>query len=491
MKMFRTRCWAVLAALLLVVVGCSPTPMRLDRLPEVGVESSFKPVAPEQWHLANGMTVLYLRDRELPLVRGNLFLAGGALWEPADKPGVITAIGDQMRQGGAGARSADELDRALEVLSASIGSSFGNEYGNVSFSCLVSDLDEVFEMFADVVRRPRFEGGRLALWKGQALESIRRRSDDAGTVAGITFNQLLYGASPYARYLTQAEVQRISRADLTAEHRRAVRPDHSILFITGDVDRARVEELITRHLGDWVMAGLPRPVPPPVDAAPRPGVYFVELPFVQATIYLGHLSVPRLTPDYPAIDGFNEIFGAGGFGSLLMRKIRAELGLAYGIYGSIVPGPVRGRNVVAVQTKGESAGQALVETLNLLVGMQLEPVEAERIAEMQRSIRNSFVFKFDAPDDVLTRRASQMFLGYPTDYDETYLPRIGAVTPEDVRAVAERRWSLAEMVVTVVGDQRAYEALTAAAAAPSWPLPSRTVTRIEFDEVPRLPPTTP
>jgi hypothetical protein len=55
-----------------------------------------------------------LKTANLPLVRGKLFIRGGALWGPDSPRGVVGAMGDQMRQGGAGVRSADALDLELE-----------------------------------------------------------------------------------------------------------------------------------------------------------------------------------------------------------------------------------------------------------------------------------------------------------------------------------------------------------------------------------------
>jgi len=223
-----TRYLPTLAALLaLTLAGCSTeflsgSQASSNRADEV---AQFKPIQPEEWRLENGLRVIYLKDDELPVVRGRLFIRGGSLWGPQSPVGGVGAMGDQMRQGGAGELSADALDQKLEELAASVSSSFSSEFGGVSFSCLTADLDEVFPIFADVALRPRFEGDRLALWKGQSLESIRRRREDPQTVTSIAFTQLLYGESPYGRVSVERDITSISRELLVSLHQRFVKPD--------------------------------------------------------------------------------------------------------------------------------------------------------------------------------------------------------------------------------------------------------------------------
>lgn len=449
-------------AVIVGISGCAGHGLRSsDSLPTVG-EVGYMSPSPERWTTSNGVDVLFLPDDEIPMVRGTLMVRAGGLWEASDQVGSSAALAHLMRSGGAGGRSADELDRDLEKLSAAIGAASGAESFTFSFNCLSADFETVLGILSDVVLRPRFEESRLNLWKGQSLEAVRRRTDEPNTVAGLALGELLYGWGPYGRYPLESDVRSVSRAMLRDLHREMIVPDGAILAVTGAASRQHVEELLERYLGGWFATGRAPRVPPPVEHEPRPAIYHVALPVVQSTIYIGQLGVPRLTEDYIAIEGFNELFGASGFGSMLMQKIRTELGLAYSLFGAILPGPVKGRNIIAVQTKAESAGTALVETLKVLQQVRTTEVPPEKLVEAKRSIANSFIFRFDDVDELLNRRALQTYLDYPVDYDTTYLPRVAALTPADIRQVGMRRWDPARLVIVVVGDRKAYAAVEAA-----------------------------
>lgn len=446
-------------------------------------EASFRPIKPESWQLSNGLTVLFLKDDELPVIRGRLFLRGGELWNNAHAPaGIVSAMGTEMRQGGAGSRSADQLDFDLEKLSASVTSSFGAEWGSVGFACLSQDLNKVFPIFVDVALQPRFEKDRLNLWKGLALDGIQRRREDPGTVAGIAFQQLLYGTTPYGRVTLSKDVEAINRQELQQLHKYFVRPNGAILAITGKADRQQIERMVQDHFGTWEKRSEELASPPAVDFKPTPGIYFVELPFAQSTVQMGQLGLPRLTPDYMAIDLFNEVFGSGGFGSLLMKRIRTELGLSYGIFGGIAPGVVKGMNFIQLQTKAQSTAEAIAESMRVLQGVQRTPVENALVLEKRHSITNSFVFNFESSEAVISRAAHHMLLSYPEDFDDTYLAKLKALTPMDIKTVASERWNLSDFVIVVVGNNDAYTDVARMMSTPPDVLKGFELRRFKFGE---------
>jgi zinc protease len=473
-----------LAIVTTVTFGCASltghvAPVERTRADEV---ADFRPVRPDRWTLPNGLQVIFLKDPELPVVKGRLFLRAGALWADRYPIGTTSAMGDGMRMGGAGELSADALDKELDKLAAGISSSFSAEFGGVTFSCLSADVDRVFELFSDVTLRPRFDSERLALWKGQSLEGIRRRVEDPSTVASIAFTQIAYGESPYGRVSTSRDISSITRSDMIELHQRFVRPDGAILVVTGDIDRSNVEALATKYFGAWKPRGSVMPPPPEIKDEPKPGVYFITLPFQQASVKLGHLGVPRFTPDYPDIDVFNEIFGSAGFGSRLMKRVRTELGLTYGVSGAIVPGLVKGTNYVFLQTKANSVGAAIDESIEVLEQLQQNEPRGEELSERKEAIANSYIFNFSSADDIAGRVARQELLQYPSDYDQTYLPKIESVTARAVSEVARNRWNPAKLLIVIVGNEQAYANLETERAKPESAIRSLPVSKLRFNE---------
>ncbi len=471
----------VVAACSGIFLGCS-SGSRISPADFKEGEVFFDAPKPKEWRLKNGLTVLYLEDNELPIVYGTLYLPGGTYWQSQDEMGMASAMGSQMRDGGAGNYSPSELDMQLDKLAAGISSSFSQESGSVSFSSLDRDLDQVFSMFADVVLRPKFQKERLDIWKGNTIDSIKRRIENPDEVAQIAYLQLSFGDSVFGRVSTAKDIEKISRADLLKMYSKFVKPGKALLTIGGKISEEKLNELLAKHLNKWNG----EPELPPISKTlqdPKPGIYFVSLPVTQSNILIGHLGVPRLTPDYPAIDAFNEIFGSSGFGlSRLFNRIRTDLGLAYSVYGAIRTGLVKGTNIIMVQTKSQSTDVAIIESINVLTTLQKETVPPTELDEVRRSVENSFVFNFDSPSEILSRRASIKLLGFPDDFDETYLPKLREVTVGDVQSVAVRRWDLSKFVVVVVGNEDAYDRLSVRLRDDPGPLAGLSLQKVKFDQ---------
>ena len=130
--------------------------MTFGELDEVTLE-------PERVELSNGMVVYLLEDTSLPLIEGFAYVRAPSLYDPEGKVGLAAMTADLLRTGGAGERSADEVDETLEFLAASVEGSASNNSATVSFSALSDNVDEVLEVFGDVLQRPQFAEERLEL----------------------------------------------------------------------------------------------------------------------------------------------------------------------------------------------------------------------------------------------------------------------------------------------------------------------------------------
>ncbi len=442
----------------------------------------YDPPKADRWYLSNGIEVVFIPNEEIPVIEGTLYIPQGSLGLPEYSAAVLGAAGVQMRAGGAGNWGPEELDLELEKLSATVGSGIGSEYSSVSFGGLVTDADKILEIAQAVLLAPKFDPERLNLWKRQGIEGIRRRTEDSSTVASLAFGELLFGRSVYGKILVSADIEAVDRVDLLKVHRKIFNPKGAKIALSGALTRDQAATLMERYFGHWHGSATELPAPPPVDFTPQPGIYFIDLPFEQSVILMGEQGVPRLTPDYIAIEAFNDIFGTGGFGSRLFQEIRVQRGLAYSAYGAIAPGVVKGKNAISIQTKTESTVEATAVALGVLKELQAKAVSEEKLAETKRSIENAFVFKFASQSSLVDRYVLLDLLKYPADYDLTYLPKLRALNVGDIQQVAMDRWHPDQLVILVVGKTQAGQLLEAATKDPKSALYGLSFHRKTFKE---------
>jgi predicted Zn-dependent peptidase len=418
---------------------------------------TFEPPEVERLVTDNGIIVYLLEDHELPLLDARAWFEAGSIHDPDDKVGLSGVTGTVHRTGGTEAMTGDELDEELEFMAASIETGIGQEAATSSLSCLSRDSDRAFELWADVLRNPAFRQEKIDLAKNQIAEGLRRMNDDPMEVCRREFRFLVMGRdNPWVRVTTQEDLDNIAQEDMFALHGRFFHPNNMRLAIAGDFERDEMLALIEKNFGDWERGDLDIPEPPPVPDDVEPGIYFIHRPDLnQANVRLGHLGAQRHNPDHHELKVMNFIYGTSGFTSELMREVRSNRGLTYGIGGAVTEDTERGFYYVATFTKNETVGEIVDVILDVTSGFQAEPPSAEQVRLAQESEANSFVFRFSSSMSIAAREAALELQGYPDDYLETYLSQIQAVTAGDVQRVAREHIDLDDLVILIVGTEEA------------------------------------
>lgn len=440
--------------------------------------TQFVPSEPEQWDLKNGVKVFFARDEQSPLITASLTIAGGSLTDTADSWGVSGMMGSLLSAGGTASYLPDELDKFLEQRSIGIKSGVGLEYGSISLSCLAQQIGEALPVYKEVIFRPRFDDQRLRLAQLKSLEGIKRRKDEASSIAVIAGEELIYGDSPFGRISTSASVMRITREALLKRYQGWLRSTGAIFTISGPISSEDAKEIVSDLFEGWnAGSGLQASRGPsdeavktdqdgPLPTLPEPqsvGIYFVPANFDQAFVLVMQRGLSRHTEDQYRVDAFNELLGGGG-SSRVYREVRTRRGLAYDTGGGMSTGLVRGKNILYAQTKNETAGEAVEALIGTLNGLKKEVVSEDELGDHLRSIVNSFIFANETPRKVMERKASLRLLGFPDDYDRSYTERIRGIVGSELPAFVERSWPNDKWLVVVVGKGAALKSVEASQA---------------------------
>jgi zinc protease len=419
---------------------------------------AFSPQEPRRIELPNGMVIFLQEDHELPLIDGTARIRGGSRSEPANKVGLIEIYGEVWRTGGTKAQTGDQLDDYLEIRAAKVETGSIVDSTTIGWSCLKGDFDDVFKVFADLLREPEFREDKVDLAQREFFDAISRRNDEVGGIAARESAKLAYGAqNPYARVAEYKTVAAVTRQDLLDWHHAHVHPNNIILGVVGDFDSAAMEAKLRQAFGAWPKG--PTIKKEEIQFQPaKPGYYAISKEDVnQSSIRMVELGIRRDNPDYYAVQVFNEAFG-GGFSSRLFRKIRTEKGLAYGVGGGIGsafdhPGILR----LSMGTKSQSTVESIQALDAEMDDLAKHPIGDDEIQRAKDSILNSFVFNFDSPEKVLRERMAYEFYGYPADFLEKYRAGVEKVGKADVARVAAKYLHKDQLAVLVVGNTTEFD----------------------------------
>jgi predicted Zn-dependent peptidase/outer membrane lipoprotein-sorting protein len=409
--------------------------------------------------LPNGMIVFLAEDHQLPMVGLSAKIRTGSVFEPADKVGIASITGMVMRTGGAGNRTGDQIDEELEKLGASVETYIGGTEGDASMSVLKEDVDKGLSILADILMDPKFDQDKIDLAKVQQKSGISRRNDQVGGIAAREFDKLIYGAqSPYARVPEYATIDNIKREDLVEFHRKYFHPNLVIMGVWGDFNTKDMLQKIRKAFASWKPEKVEGLEFPKVDYKYHSSVNLVKKDDVnQANIYLGHIGGFMNDPDYPAVSLMNNIFG-GSFASRLFVKVRSEEGLAYHVSGAYnFDFAYPDAFYVLCQTKSQSTVKAINFMIDEIKRLTQEEVTDEELNRSKEYYLNSFAFRFDTKDKVVSRLMTYEYYGFPLDFTQTTRDKIEKVTKADILRAAKSHLHPDQLVILAVGKSQDFD----------------------------------
>ena len=424
------------------------TPSAVDRARGVPATASFPDLkfpALQRATLKNGTTVILAERREIPVVQMSYQFAGGYSADPAGKPGTASFTMSLLDEGAGDLTALAFADRA-ETLGANIGASAGLDSSSAYLSALRTNLDPSVALFADMLRRPRFEQAEIDRVKSQWIAGIKQeKAQPAGIVQrvlpGLVFGETHPYGSPRTGSGTEAAIGALTRADLQAFHAASVRPQGATLVVVGDTTLAEIVPVLERHFGDWSASGNAGAsvALPPVAQQRKPRVFLIDQPgAVQANIFAAQLAPSSKDPAALAFDMANMVIG-GDFTARLNMNLREDKHWSYGARSSA-------GNSVGPRLWSASAPVQIDKTAESVAEIQREIAEfaggkrgasADEVARMQKIMTLSLPGAFETASAVMGTIGSNVLYGRPDDYVFQRKAQIEAMTPAQVDAAAK------------------------------------------------------
>jgi zinc protease len=412
-------------------------------------------VAPVVWQdeLRNGVEVLGIEDREVPLVEFRLRMKGGQLVENPDRVGIANLLAETMIEG-TGSKTPEELETAIDLLGASVNVVAGPESLTIAGTTLARSYAETMALVEEMLLEPRFDPDEFDLARQRVVTTLRQRSASPTALADDVFRRLLYGDHVLAqnRLGDAATVEGITLEDLRAYHAGMLRPADADYLVVGAVDASEVMAALDGIAERWQGPASARPGPPEWDPA-RAGLYFVDVPdAAQSVLRIGYLALAEPDDDFHPANVMNFRLG-GSFTSELNQTLREQRGYTYGIgsdfEGTGFPGPFNIGSSVRSNVTFEALG-----LVKKIVSEHGPSFDAEDLDATQGYLLRADARAFESRGAKLGILAAMSDYGFPADYMLRREQVVRDMTVARIRELADRYLDPQRMVWLVVGDAR-------------------------------------
>jgi zinc protease len=447
--------------LLALLVGCASSrePPAWEKPPPPARDAPVVDAARlHRAELPNGMRVLVLEDPRLPRVEIGVVARRGAGLLAPEQAGLAEFTAELMERG-AGDLDALELAAVVDNLGASMSVSAGWDSMAVGVSGLSRDLDTLFVVLTDVVRRPRFEAEEAERVRAEQLARLEKAKDSPHTLAIRSFQAALYPGHRYGLPIagTPEAVTGLGPVDAREFHARVFTASNTLFFAAGDLEVADILRRVETGFGDWPAGGVPEPGPPPPTPAPAElRIVLVDRPDLgQARIILGHQGISRTDPERLAASLMNTVLGSGGFSSRLLSRVRADEGLTYSISSHFAmrrhPGPF----LVSTFTRVPEVRRVVDLVLFELSRVRSDPPSSEEVVNAQSQTVGNFSLGLETSSAVASSLVDLDVYGLPEDSLDTFRGRIRALTADDTARAARDLVHPERVAILVVGPAEA------------------------------------
>lgn len=444
-------------------IKAEPIPSAFDRniVPALGADPLIN--VPEVWEekLKNGLRLLGIEYKELPLFDFQLEIKGGFLQDDLSKPGVANLTARMLNQG-TKFKTPVELEDAIDNLGARITVYATNESIVLQANCLSSKFNEVYKLAEEILLEPRWDEKEFARLKQETIENIRRNKSNPSVIASSVFQKLIYGDEHiYSHSIlgTEESVNSITLDDLKNYYEKNISPQIASVSFAGNVKKDDVVKTFKSLESKWKEKPVAIKSYPDPKMNDKPLVYFIDFPNAkQSEIRIGHSGPAYTHPEFYKAYVMNYKLG-GSFNGIVNLILREEKGFTYGartdFRGTELPGYFIASAAVQTNATLESAQIFRDEITKYRNG-----ISAEDLNFTKNSLLKSNALRFET---LAALRGMLSFIAkynLPFDYIRNQEKQIQQMTAEEHKMLAQKYLQPDKMIYLIVGDKATqYESL--------------------------------
>jgi zinc protease len=181
--------------------------------------------APFQTVLPNGLKIVVIEDKRLPMVNFRLAFNSGEIFDPKDSLGLTSMVTVLLKEG-TSSRSSKQIAQEIENLGGSISAGASDDNTTISASALSKYSSEILKLMADVTLNPSFPENEIKLAKDNTLQGLDAQRAQPSFLADEAKSRILWGDHPYGVVSpTKDTVSAINRDKIVNFHKQMFIPN--------------------------------------------------------------------------------------------------------------------------------------------------------------------------------------------------------------------------------------------------------------------------
>ncbi len=414
---------------------------------------------PQQFTLANGMTLIVQPDRRSPTAVQMVWVRVGSMDEVDGTSGVAHALEHMMFKGTKDIKPG-EFSRRVAALGGQENAFTTRDYTGYYQQIPVGSLEQVMKLESDRFANNQWPDDEFKREIEVVKEERRLRTEDQPrALLGEQQNAATFIASPYHRPVVgwMSDLDAMTPEDVRDFHKRWYVPANAVLVVAGDVDVAQVRAMAEKYYGRIPSRAVPARKPR-IEPVQR-GIRRIEF---KAPAEQAYVSLAFRAPQLAGIDDANSDAWAlvvlsavldGYSGARLDRALTQgpdRVADSAGAYSGFV-----GRGPQLFVLDGVPAAGKSAEVVEAALRAQVARIAKDGVGEAELArVKTQWVasetYKRDSVMAQARELGSNWVQGLPLDASERIVARLQAVTPAQVQAVAAKYFGDDQLTVATL-----------------------------------------
>ncbi|MGN8078463.1 MULTISPECIES: M16 family metallopeptidase [Variovorax] len=414
---------------------------------------------PQQFTLANGMTLIVQPDRRSPTAVQMVWVRVGSIDEVDGTSGVAHALEHMMFKGTKDIKPG-EFSRRVAALGGQENAFTTRDYTGYYQQIPVGSLEQVMKLESDRFANNQWPDDEFKREIEVVKEERRLRTEDQPrALLGEQQNAAVFTASPYHRPVVgwMSDLDAMTPDDARAFFRQWYVPANAVVVVAGDVDVAQVRAMAEKYYGRIPARAVPARKPR-IEPAQR-GIRRIEL---KAPAEQAYVSLAFRVPQLASIDDVNSDAWAlvvlsavldGYSGARLDRALTQgpdRVADSAGAYSGFI-----GRGPQLFVLDGVPAAGKSAEVVEAALRAQVARIAKEGVGEAELArVKTQWVasetYKRDSVMAQARELGSNWIQGLPLDASERIVARLQSVTAAQVQAVAAKYFGDDQLTVATL-----------------------------------------
>lgn len=347
----------------------------------------------------NGIKLYALNAGNEEVLKLDIVFNAGAISQQYKGQANFTA---KMLSEGTSEYTAAEIAEKLDFYGAYFQAKSGTDDAVITLYCINKHLANCLPFIVEILTDSIFPENDLAILKKNTIQNLIVNEERNSFLARRTFNQSIFGNTVYGGYSTKEDINNIEQKILVDFYKHQYQKGIKYILVSGLVNDMVIKTIANNFDNILFLANEDNKNNYQETIFEKETIFLEKPNSIQSAIRIGKKLFNRNNPDFREVQLLNLILG-GYFGSRLMKNIREEKGLTYGIYSAIEAYPNDACWYIDTEMNNELCEKGVEEIYKEVKLLRTEKIGEDELRVAKNYLLGSFMRSIDGPFSLADR----------------------------------------------------------------------------------------